>query len=940
MIIVFGFIAIFIVSYAKILLYPSSTTVNGNFNVSSVCNTIPNGVTCTDKAPWMYTYSINVQWLTHVIVNSGDTQIATTLLNLYQTSNFSSVYNNTVWYGEKYTCDNWSSTSFCGGGQTTHPVTGKDVMECVDSYKVMCLCLGVVSQTTSTPSKQPTKSPLVSNPSKSPTKKPSKSPTIAPNTNPTLEPTNEPSFTPSFSPTKNPTQQPSNNPSNSPSKKITSTPTNSPSKSPSQKATTTPTKSPSKSPTKGPSSATPTSTPTFNSWVSAEAIVTGVNPIEINEVRIFLESDPGNFITSPTLSPTVFQSSNASPTLNLASKAIDGSTGGIAASDQVSITASVSEKAWWRVRAPGGKIFKIELWPRVDCCSSTLATRNIYLRIRYDGVTDPALTSSVYWSKPIVVTHSTVKIPYFPSFVYTTFDVCLTIERLAGSVSTLDIMEIQVFLKSNPTTNIISGYQFTSQDSEFPGFPSSNTIDGDFATFSATGSSGSAHWYSVYLGALAWQDLIIKVYPRAGGATMAGNYVRVRTTTTAFPTIDPTVTTNVVFGYQVVVGSLSSLVPHTFIPVDIESTRWVTEIKITNGLVSNFGSGIAINEDETIMVVGASAYALSVGGIWIYKRSGTSWVLTQAGLTGTGNIGESYQGYSVGVYGTTIVVGGLGDDDYDLGKIWIFDTLDSTTWTQTTSFVGTTSAAYTQMGRSVAIYEDTIVAGGFGDNNFVGAVWVFVRSLGVWSQQGSKLVGSGYVGPEAYMGTAVTLWGDTLAFGGIRDDTNRGAVWVYTRTAGVWSQQGSKLTPTGSVGSVLGFGTSVSLYQDTLAIGSGQENSNNVGAVYVFTRSAGVWTQQTRLVGSQSIVNQLQGCSVSLWGNYLAVGAKGSVNPGSAYIFRNTNGLWEEVRHIYGTDKIGNSEFGNCVALGSITLNVCGVQDNSLRGAVWSFVRD
>src|SRR5581483_11925544 len=66
--------------------------------------------------------------------------------------------------------------------------------------------------------------------------------------------------------------------------------------------------------------------------------------------------------------------------------------------------------------------------------------------------------------------------------------------------------------------------------------------------------------------------------------------------------------------------------------------------------------------------------------------------------------------------------------------------------------------------------------------------------------QQSKLVGTGAVG-VANQGYAVALSadGNTALVGGPADNGNLGAVWVYTRTNGIWSQQGVKLTPTGEV---------------------------------------------------------------------------------------------------------------------------------------------
>jgi len=59
---------------------------------------------------------------------------------------------------------------------------------------------------------------------------------------------------------------------------------------------------------------------------------------------------------------------------------------------------------------------------------------------------------------------------------------------------------------------------------------------------------------------------------------------------------------------------------------------------------------------------------------------------------------------------------------------------------------------------------------------------VYTRSGGVWSQQGPKLVGSGAVG-LAFQGTSVSLSGDgnTAIVGGPNDNSNIGAAWVFAQ---------------------------------------------------------------------------------------------------------------------------------------------------------------
>ena len=155
--------------------------------------------------------------------------------------------------------------------------------------------------------------------------------------------------------------------------------------------------------------------------------------------------------------------------------------------------------------------------------------------------------------------------------------------------------------------------------------------------------------------------------------------------------------------------------------------------------------------------------------------------------------------------------------------------------------VGTGAVGIAAQGRSVSISADgnTAIVGGDWDNDYAGAAWVWTRSGGVWTQQGTKLVGSGVVGP-AYQGYSVSLSadGNTAIVGGEQADGGVGAMWVWMRSGGVWTQQGSKLVGSGVVGGAYQ-GGSVSLSADgNTAIVGGAGDNSNAGAAWVFAASA------------------------------------------------------------------------------------------------------
>ena len=181
-------------------------------------------------------------------------------------------------------------------------------------------------------------------------------------------------------------------------------------------------------------------------------------------------------------------------------------------------------------------------------------------------------------------------------------------------------------------------------------------------------------------------------------------------------------------------------------------------------------------------------------------------------LVGSGISGNPEQGNSVALStdGNTAIIGAPFDGG-GVGAGWVF-TRSGGVWSQQgVKLDGTSAVGNSQQGHSVGLSADgnTAIVGGWADNSNSGAAWIFTRSGGVWTQQGDKLVGTGAsVGPMQGGSVALSGDGNTAIVGGPLDTSNNGAVWVYTRSAGIWSQQGAKLT--GDAGSRLGASVALS----------------------------------------------------------------------------------------------------------------------------------
>jgi hypothetical protein len=167
---------------------------------------------------------------------------------------------------------------------------------------------------------------------------------------------------------------------------------------------------------------------------------------------------------------------------------------------------------------------------------------------------------------------------------------------------------------------------------------------------------------------------------------------------------------------------------------------------------------------------------------------------------------------------------------------------------------------------------------------------------------------------------------------------------VYTRSAGVWNQQ-AKLVATNTIGPFgQGQGSPVSLSADgnTAIVGGGLDNGL-IGAAWVFTRSSGIWSQQTKLVGADAIGPAGQGSSVSLSadGNTAILGGPGDNNQvGAGWVFTRSSGIWSPTK-LVGADAIGPTDQGSSASLSGDgnTVIVGGPNDNNQVGAAWVFAQ-
>jgi hypothetical protein len=330
------------------------------------------------------------------------------------------------------------------------------------------------------------------------------------------------------------------------------------------------------------------------------------------------------------------------------------------------------------------------------------------------------------------------------------------------------------------------------------------------------------------------------------------------------------------------VGSLGAAWVFTRSPAGVWSQQGAKLTPTDEDGNGQFGSSVALSADGNTALIGAPADTGgpsdgAVGASWVFTRVGGSWVQRGSKLVAGDEMGFGQFGASVALSadGNVALIGGPFDSS-TIGAAWVFKQSSGVWKQQGPKRTANDEVAGAQFGDSVALSADgtTALVGGEFDGEGLdapGAAWVFTPGPnGLLTQQGPKLTPNDHQG-FAQFGASVALSGDgnTALIGGPADHGPDGlpfvgAAWTFTRSAGVWTQRGAKLTATGEDG-LASFGASVSLSSDGATALIGSPHDGGLGGAYVFTGPPGAMTQQApKLTPTGEVGGAVAGLAVAL----------------------------------------------------------------------------
>lgn len=334
----------------------------------------------------------------------------------------------------------------------------------------------------------------------------------------------------------------------------------------------------------------------------------------------------------------------------------------------------------------------------------------------------------------------------------------------------------------------------------------------------------------------------------------------------------------------------------------LSNSGWARQAKLVASdadLSDSFGYSVAISGDASYALIGAigeGSFEKS-GSAYVFSRSGTTWTEQQK-LTASdpAEFDEFGNAVALSEDGSRALVAAAKDDDSfnGSGSVYVF-LRTGTTWAQEQKLVASDAVAGAFFGYSLSLSLDASyaligAAEDDDDGESSGAAYVFLRTGTTWTQQ-QKLNPLDASANDRF-GCSASLSHDAsyALIGAYGDDdvfSNTGSAYVFTRSGALWSEQAKLNTQEASQFDY--FGSSVALNGDGsyAVIGAPLDDDRGLdsGASYAFLREGTTWTEQTKIVASDSSEGRRFGTSVAVTSNssFALIGAYFD-DSGSAYM--------------------------------------------------------
>ena len=349
------------------------------------------------------------------------------------------------------------------------------------------------------------------------------------------------------------------------------------------------------------------------------------------------------------------------------------------------------------------------------------------------------------------------------------------------------------------------------------------------------------------------------------------------------------------------------------------TTEWTERAKLTasDGTGgANFGNDVILDQDQ--IYVGASGINNQQGAVYVFSRSGSSWLETSSFEPADAEEGDRF-GWALALSGNQILVGAPDDMNINgnvAGASYVFGQ-DTGAWSEQAILLASNWRVEPHFGTAVSVSGSLAVVGAEGMLG-AGAAVLYEKRGTTWVQVAELVNPNGQPGDR--FGAAVAMIGNYIVVGAPGEDNEQGeeagAAYVYLRGSDQWSVQARLVLPGGSDNDA--FGAAITMTEEWLVIGApmqANENGEEAGAVGLFRRDGAGWVFDQSLIPAEGKADGLFGSALDIYEETILVGAPSSRVSGSAYIFERSGAGWEEVAQFSESDGSNGDFFGAAVAL-------------------------
>lgn len=323
---------------------------------------------------------------------------------------------------------------------------------------------------------------------------------------------------------------------------------------------------------------------------------------------------------------------------------------------------------------------------------------------------------------------------------------------------------------------------------------------------------------------------------------------------------------------------------------------------------SMMGFGRAVDVAEGNVFVGEPSNPHRPGMVYVYSQTDGKWSHQQLSAA-EGAIGNGF-GSALNASGSRLLIGAPSTND-DRGAAYIFENADGQ-WGQV-AHIALEDTTESDFGAGVAQQGDLVFIGAPGENDGVGAVYVYRNAGDSWEQQAR------IANPDTAKGIS---FGSQLAADGSRlmvgaPQKQGGAVYVYQSSNNSWTLEGT--LESSRVDGRARFGSTLALKGDRALVGAPRQSGGS-GVVFAFNydAEAGSWNADGQLVAFDSESRYGFGSSIEFVGSDVWIGAPGAEHrKGALYQFnQNENGSgWAGVRKLGGPERNEGDGFAGTMAV-------------------------